>query len=137
MKNVKFALLAFGILSVIAVFLPYISIESTSISLWQLGKVASEMGESAAPVYAVLLTGFALTGVTGFAVSQKRMGRGLAAGALVACCAMLFFTFKMGAPAEGLLNVGAAGAYILVFGGLIAFFVSLAALIKPERAALS
>jgi len=135
MKHIKFALLALGILSVLAVFLPYVKIGETSITLWEMGKVASQVGESAMPVYAILLIGLGLAGVTGFAVARKQMNRALAAGALVLCAALLFFTFKMGAPNEGLLKVGSIGVYILVFGGFLGFLASVVAVIKPERGA--
>ena len=133
MKNVKFGILGFAVLAVIAVFLPFVSIQGMSLSLWKAGKLAAAVGESGAKVYLILGLAVALAALMGFAV-KTRLSRPLAGGALALS---LFISILSLAemPEGGLMKVGGIGAHILVFGGFIAFIASIVALVKPERAA--
>jgi hypothetical protein len=129
-KNLKFAVLAFGVLGLISVFLPLVSMGDVSISLWKMKDAA------AANVYGTMV-GFLLAIVAGVMGAAKppfgkpQAGIGLV-GFIVALTMMtdkkpwkMFDLFKGGSAIGGKLLAVSA------LGGLI---VSILALVKSEEA---
>lgn len=134
MKHIKYALLGLGIISVVAVFLPYLTIESVSFSLWDAGKLASSTGESAAPVYAILACALAIAGVAGFAIKKQQLTRLSAGIAMLLCVAILVCLVTVGGGGdEGILEHASIGCYILLFGPLVGFVAGFVGLVKAER----
>ena len=126
MKPVKFIVLVLGILCAVAVFLPFVTIEGQSISLWTL-KAAK-----AGPTYIALIGSLGLAGVAGLGVAKGRFGRGMAAGALVlgGIAAITILQFSAEAPFGKFSGIGAK---VLLGGGLVAAIAGIAALVKPDR----
>ncbi len=127
MKQIKFVVLAIGILGVIAVFLPFFDAGGVKASLWELRKLKS------GPTYIALLASLAMAATAGFAVSKQRFGRGLAALTAVAGAVMAMITIAQFEPEAPFGKLAGLGAKILLFGGVAGVLASLVALIKPDR----
>lgn len=132
MKSVKMVTAALGLAFVISVFLPFVSVEGMSMSLWQAKAFKS------APTYMILVGGLIVLGLSALAI-RGRLGRGLAAGItfgslIVALISVVQFNghHGMGSNFSLLMDQGAIGAKILVFGGMLALVAGIAALVKPE-----
>jgi hypothetical protein len=128
MKPIKFVLLVVGIVCAIAVFLPFVTMGSESISLWTLKAV------KAGPTYIILLGSLGLAGLAGLGVAKGRFGRGMAAGALVLGLVVALITLVQFSAEAPLGKFGGIGAKVLLGGGALAALASLVALIKPDRA---
>jgi hypothetical protein len=128
-KPIKFVLLAVGVLCAIAVFLPFVSIEGQSISLWTLKAV------KAGPTWIALLGSLGLAGLAGMSVAKGQLGRGAAAGGLVLGAIVALITILQFDARAPFGKFAGLGAQILLFGGAFAAIASIVALVKPDRAA--
>lgn len=135
MKQLKFAIAATGILGIIAVFLPYISIEGHSMTFWDFHKIpASDMvGLLKGPkqVY-VALACFGVPLAMGLWALAGRLTRAHAA------VSSLFFLAAFGPEGvrKGLLGGDgistAIGGKLLFIAALVGLVASVVALAKPE-----
>jgi hypothetical protein len=124
MKQIKFAILGAGILGIIAVFLPFISMGPLSVSLWK----ARQFGESG-QVY-LTMGGFAIGAVMGvLAVTGKRLVRWQAIVATIGFV-LAFIKVRQGLTLEG----GAIGAKLLFISALLGLIAAIAGTAKPEQA---
>ncbi|CAN5721516.1 hypothetical protein BH11MYX1_BH11MYX1_01040 [soil metagenome] len=134
MKTPKLVTAALGLLFVIAIFLPFVSLgDAGSVSLWGARQFKS------GPTYIILIASLVVLGLSILAV-RGRLGRGLAAGIAFASFVVAFIAFVqfnshkgMGGNASMLMDLGGIGAKLLVFGGCVAMFAAIAGLVKPER----
>ncbi len=125
MQNLKFGVLVCGLLGLIGVFLPFISIGEHSASLW----AAREAPGGAAQVYMVM-AGFAAGLAMGGMGAAKGMQRWMSIVALIGF-AFVLFKFRDGLFDLFKLGIGAKLMGIAAFGGLI---FSILTLTKPEPA---
>ena len=135
MKNLKFAIIASGVLGLIACFLPYISEGGMSASLWDLHKIpAGNEGLLNGPkqVYLVLgLFGIAtLVAATSAASKLARGLAGVAAGSflLTSACELV----RKGMTGDHGVST-AIGGKMLFIAALAGLVTSIVATVKPER----
>ena len=134
MKTPKLITAALGLLFILAIFLPFVSLgDAGSVSLWGARQFASR------PTYVILVASLIVLGLSVLAV-RSRLGRILAAGITVASlvvAATAFFQFDshkgIVGTAPKFMDLGGIGAKLLVFGGFVAMFAGIAGLVKPER----
>ena len=129
MKNTKIVIAALGLLCLVAVFLPFVTIGPFSASLW----AAKSMGKPA-PTYIALLGSLAMLGLAGLGVSKGALSRGLAIGAAIAGLVVAVIAILQFSAEAPFMKVGGIGAKILVFGGLAGFVAGIVGTVKPERA---
>ncbi len=122
MKNIKFAVLACGLLGLIACFLPMISMEGMSISFWDAHKAPDGV-----QVYLVM-AGYALAAVMGAMGAAKGLKRPQAIAALVG---FAFVVFKFRGGFFDLLKA-AIGAKLMFVAAVAGLVVSILAVAKPE-----
>jgi hypothetical protein len=125
MKQIKFAILGAGIIGLIAVFLPFVSVGPFSASLWKLREAPGGSGQ-------VFLTmgGFVVGAVMGvLAVTGKRLVRWQAIVSLIGF-ALSFIKVRDGLTGEG----SAIGAKLLFIAALIGLIAAIAGTAKPEKA---
>ena len=124
MKQIKFAILGAGILGIIAVFLPFVSMGPMSMSLWKL----RELGESG-QVFLVIGC-FAVGAVMGaLAVKGKQLARWQA---IVAAVVYGLTLFKMRGAMSG--PGSAIGAKLLFIAALVGLAAAVVGAAKPEKA---
>jgi hypothetical protein len=134
MKNLKFAILAAGVLGIIASFLPYISEGPFSLSYWDFHKMpAGNSGLLNGPkqvyVALVLFAVPAILAATALASKLQRALAGVAAGAFALTFA-LEGVRKGLAGAEGVST--AIGGKLLFIAAIVGLVTSIAAAAKPE-----
>jgi len=127
-KNLKFGVLAFGVLGLIACFLPLVKMGDVSMSLWDAHKGAAAM------VFGTMV-GFALAAVAGVLGAVKPpFGKPQAGIALVGfIVAMTMMTDKKPWKVFDGFS-GAIGAKLLVLSAILGLVVSIVALVKSEEA---
>ena len=123
MKNIKFAVLACGLLGLIGCFLPMVSAEGMSISFWDVHKAPGE----GVQVYLVM-AGYALAAVMGAMGAAKGFKRPQGIAALVG---FAFVIFKFRGGFFDLLHA-AIGAKLMFIAAIAGVVVSALALAKPE-----
>ena len=123
MKNIKFAVLACGLLGLIACFLPMISMEGMSISFWDAHKAPDGV-----QVYLVM-AGYALAAAMGAMGAAKGLKRPQAIAALVG---FAFVVFKFRGGFFDLLKA-AIGAKLMFVAAVAGVVVSALAIAKPEE----
>jgi hypothetical protein len=121
-KNIKFAVLACGVLGLIACFLPMISMEGMSISFWDAHKAPDGV-----QVYLVM-AGYALAAAMGAMGAAKGLKRPQAIAALVG---FAFVVFKFRGGFFDLLKA-AIGAKLMFVAAVAGVVVSALAIAKPE-----
>lgn len=122
MKNIKFAVLACGVLGLIGCFLPMVSAEGLSFSFWDAHKAPDGV-----QVYLVM-AGYALAAVMGAMGAAKGFKRPQGIAALVG---FAFVIFKFRGGFMDLLKA-AIGAKLMFIAALAGVVVSVIALAKPE-----
>lgn len=127
MKNIKFAVLACGVLGLIGCFLPLASGGGHSISFFDLHKLGGEMGGGGVQVYLVM-AGYALAAVMGAMGAAKGFKRPQGIAALIGF-AFVIFKFRGGFTD---LMKGAIGAKFMFIACIAGVVVSAIALAKPE-----
>jgi hypothetical protein len=128
-NNIKFGVLACGVIGLIACFLPQISIMGHSISVWDAHKAPTEAG-GGMHVY-VVLAGYAVAAIMGvLAVVKAPMQR------WQAIVALLGFGIVVVKSREGLKHFGdfAIGGKLMIITMLLGVVCSVIALAKPETA---
>jgi hypothetical protein len=121
MNNIKYGILAFGVLGLIGCFLPMISEEGMSISLFKLREADAGM------VY-IVMAGFAAAAVMG-GLALKGLLRWQAIVATVGF-ALVLIKFRDGLPTD--IFKGAIGSKLMglsMIGGVICSIIGIA---KPE-----
>jgi hypothetical protein len=121
-KNIKFAVLACGVLGLIGCFLPMVSAEGLSFSFWDAHKAPDGV-----QVYLVM-AGYALAAVMGAMGAAKGFKRPQGIAALVG---FAFVIFKFRGGFMDLLKA-AIGAKLMFIAALAGVVVSVIALAKPE-----
>jgi hypothetical protein len=127
MKPIKFVVLGLGLLCALAVFLPFLTVEGESVSLWSLKAL------KAGPTYVALLGSLGLAALAGAGVAKGRFGRGLAIGGLLLGAIVAAITILQFSPEAPFGKFSGIGAKILLIGGAIAAITSLVGVIKPDR----
>lgn len=121
MKNLKFAILAAGLLGVISAFLPFISFGPESISLWEVRELDGGL------VY-LTMAGFLIPAIMGLlAVIKGPQAR------WHAIVATVFFGLALIKVRDGFQ--GAIGAKLMVVCAAIGLLVAIASIAKPETQA--
>ncbi len=128
MKNLKFGVLAFGVLGVLSVFLPLFSMMGKSVSLWQ-GR-----SDEAGAVY-MTIAGFAIAAVAGgLAVAKGPLKRWHAIlGTVGFVLVLLKLRSGMGIGLGKLFSEGAIGAKLMIISMFAGLIVSIIAAVKPEE----
>ena len=129
MNNIKFGVLACGLIGLISVFLPQVSIMGHSISLWDAHSAPSEMG-GGIHVY-LIMAGYAAGLVMGaLAAAKPPMQRWQAIVALVGFVLVLVKT------RDGLKHFGdmAIGGKLMIISMALGIVCSILAIAKPETA---
>ncbi len=128
MKNLKFAVLACGLLGLLGCFLPMVSGGGMSMSFWDLHKLGDELGGGGGVQVYLVMAGYALAVVMGAMGAAKGFGRpqGIAAAA-----GFGFVIFKFRGGFFDLLK-GAIGAKLMFVGALAGIVVAVLAAAKPE-----
>ena len=134
MKNLKFGILAAGVLGIIAVFLPYISEGPFSLSYWDFHKMpAGNSGLLNGPnqVYVALVL-FAIPALLAATALASKMQRALAAVA----AGSFALTFALEGVRKGLSGAEgvstAIGGKLLFIAAIVGLVTSIAAAAKPE-----
>jgi len=135
MKNLKFAIIASGVLGLIACFLPYISEGGLSVSAWDLHKLpAGNSGLLNGPKQVYLMLGLfgigALVAATAAASKLQRGLAGIATGAF-----LLTFTCELvrkGMTGDHGVST-AIGGKLLFVAALAGLVTSIVATVKPEQ----
>lgn len=124
MKNIKFAVLACGLLGLIACFLPMVSMEGMSITFWDVHKAPGE----GVQVYLVM-AGYAL----GAVMAAMAIAQGLKRPqAIAAAVGFAFVIFKFRGGFTDLMK-GAIGGKLMFIAALAGVVVSVIAAAKPEE----
>ena len=134
MKQTKFAIIAAGILGIIAVFLPYISEGPISVSMWDFrnmpaGNSGLLNGPKQVYVALALFAIPALLAATALAGKLQRALAGIAAGAFALTFALELVRKGM-TGAEGLST--ALGGKLVFLAALVGLVASITAVAKPE-----
>lgn len=128
MKNIKFAVLACGVLGLIGCFLPMASGGGMSISFWDLHKMGAEMGGGGGVQVYLVMAGYALAAVMGAMGAANGFKRPQGVASLVGF-AFVIFKFRGGFMD---LMKGAIGAKLMFVAAIVGVVVSVIALAKPE-----
>jgi hypothetical protein len=121
-KNIKFAVLACGVLGLIGCFLPMVSAEGMHFSFWDAHKAPDGV-----QVYLVM-AGYALAAVMGAMGAAKGFKRPQGIASLIG---FAFVIFKFRGGFMDLLKA-AIGAKLMFIAALAGVVVSVIALAKPE-----
>jgi hypothetical protein len=139
MKPIKFVMAAAGVLGLLAIFLPYISVEGLSLKYWDFRQMPSSItaGLLNGPnqVY-VALVGFLVVAAAGASgIVGKRLGRGAAiAGALGSLVAFAAQGVHKGmSGAEGVST--AIGGKLLFLAAVVGLLAAIIGAVKREPAA--
>ena len=135
MKNLKFVIIAAGVLGIIACFLPYISEGPISLSMWDFRKMpAGNSGLINGPkqVYVAfaLFAVPALLAATALASKLQRALAGVAAGAFLLTFALELVRKGM-TGADGVST--ALGGKLVFVAALVGLVASIVAVVKPEQ----
>jgi len=135
MKNLKFVIIAAGVLGIIACFLPYISEGPISLSMWDFRKMpAGNSGLINGPkqVYVAfaLFAVPALLAATALASKLQRALAGVAAGAFLLTFALELVRKGM-TGADGVST--ALGGKLVFVAALVGLVSSIVAVVKPEQ----
>ena len=135
MKNLKFVIIAAGVLGIIACFLPYISEGPISLSMWDFRKMpAGNSGLINGPkqVYVAfaLFAVPALLAATALASKLQRALAGVAAGAFLLTFALELVRKGM-TGADGVST--ALGGKLVFVAALVGLVASIVAIVKPEQ----
>ena len=135
MKNLKFVIIAAGVLGIIASFLPYVSEGPFSLSYWDFHKMpAGNSGLLNGPkqVY-VALACFAIPALLAASALAGKLQRALAGIAGVS----FLLTFALEGVRKGLTGEGgvstAIGGKLLFIAALVGLVSSIVAVVKPEE----
>lgn len=135
MKNLKFAIIASGVLGLVACFLPYVSEGGLSMSLWDFHKLpAGNEGLLNGPKQVYLALGLfgiaALVAATAAASKLQRALAGIAAGSFL-------LTFALELVRKGMTGdhgvSTAIGGKLLFLSAAIGLVTSIVATVKPEQ----
>lgn len=134
MKETKFAIVAAGILGIIACFLPYISEGPISVSMWDFrnmpeGNSGLINGPKQVYIALALFAVPALLAATALASRLQRALAGIAAGAFALTFALELVRKGM-TGAEGLST--AIGGKLVFVAALVGLVASITAVAKPE-----
>ena len=135
MKNLKFAIIASGVLGLIACFLPYISEGGMSASLWDLHKIpAGNEGLLNGPKQVYLVLGlFGIATLVAATSAASKLVRGLAGVA----AGSFLLTFACELVRKGMTGdhgvSTAIGGKMLFIAALAGLVTSIVATVKPER----
>ena len=135
MKQTKFAIVAAGILGIIACFLPYISEGPISVSMWDFrnmpaGNSGLINGPKQVYIALALFAIPALLAATALASRLQRALAGIAAGAFALTFALELVRKGM-TGAEGLST--AIGGKLVFVAALVGLVASITAVAKPEE----
>ena len=119
MKNIKFAVLAFGVLGLIGCFLPLISAEGMSFSFFDGRK-----GPDGVQIY-LTMAGYALAAVMGAMGVAKGFKRPQAIASLVGF-AFVVLKLRHGFTEMLKMAIGGKLMFIAVVGGVVASVIALA-----------
>ncbi len=126
MSKLKFAVIACGLLGLIATFLPMQTFGDKSVSFWSMKEL---YGPS--HVY-MIMAGFAAALVMGIlAAAKPPMQRSQAIVSAVGCA---FVLFKLRELLSTMLKDGAIGAKLMVVAAIAGLVVSILCVAKPETA---
>lgn len=135
MKHLKFVIAGFGVLGVVAIFLPYFKMGPLSVAVWDakddeaaktyitlvaflipavMGIMASVQGKLVRWQSIVAAVGFGLAFLPPFARNGLSPGKAVGAGDAVS---------------------GGIGAYLLFFAAVLGLVAAIAAIVKPDEAA--
>lgn len=135
MKNLKFVILAAGVLGIIASFLPYVSEGPFSLSYWDFHKMpAGNSGLLNGPkqVY-VALACFAIPALLAATALASKMQRALAAiGGVSFLVLFALEGVRKGLTGEGGMST-AIGGKLLFISAVVGLVASIAAAVKPEE----
>ncbi len=121
MENVKYAILGCGVIGLLGIFLPMVSMGGQSISLWDVK--AFDAGQ----VYLVL-AGFLLPAIMGGMALKGGLLR-WQAGVAIAGFGLCVIKLRPWGEVFG----GAIGAKLMILGAFIGFAASIAAVAKPAK----
>ena len=121
MENVKYAILGCGVLGLLGVFLPMVSVGDASISLWKLR--AFDAGQ----VYIVML-GFLIPAIMG---GMALKGKLLRWQGIVAVLGFGLCVIKLRPIGDSF--GGAIGAKLMILGALVGLLAAIAAVVKPAK----
>ena len=127
MNNLKFGVLACGLIGLIAVFLPQITFGDMSISLWKTREAPGQ----AAQVYMVMAGYLAPLVMGAMAAAKPPMQRWQS---IVALIGFLFVLFKMREALPFDIFKGAIGAKLMGLTAYAGAILSALTLAKPETA---
>ena len=127
MNNLKFGVLACGLIGLIAIFLPQITFGDMSISLWKTREAPGQ----AAQVYMVMAGYLAPLVMGAMAAAKPPMQRWQS---IVALIGFLFVLFKMREALPFDIFKGAIGAKLLGLTAYAGAILSALTLAKPETA---
>jgi hypothetical protein len=135
MKNLKFAIVAAGVLGVVACFLPYVSEGPLSLSIWDFRKMpAGNSGLLNGPSQAyIALALFAIPALLAATALASKLQRALAV--IAASSFGLSFTLELvrkGLTGEGPVST-ALGGKLLFIAAAVGLVTSIAAAAKPEQ----
>jgi hypothetical protein len=127
MKGLKFALVVLGLLGIVGLFLPYVSMGEMSYKMWDARH------EEALKVY-LPLAGYGVAALMGLIAVRSGLGRIHSLLALLGFgLAMLVKEVRIGLTGEGALQPAIGGKVVFIAAAL-GLLVSLIGLIKPEKA---
>jgi hypothetical protein len=135
MKQTKFAIIAAGVLGIIACFLPYISEGPISMSMWDFRNIpGGTSGIINGPKQVYVALGLfaipALLAATALASKLQRALAGIAAGSF-----LLTFVLELvrkGMTGEGGMSTAIGGKLVFV-AALVGLVASIVAVAKPEE----
>lgn len=128
MNNLKFGVLACGVIGVIAVFLPWISFGEMSASLWK-----ARSGPEGGQVY-LIMGAFAIAAVMGgLAVAKAPMQRWQGVVALLGF-ALVVFKLREALPMDFMKAPGGIGMKLIGLSSIVGAVISVLTLAKPETA---
>ncbi len=128
MNNLKFGVLACGVIGVIAVFLPWVSFGPMTASLWK-----ARSGPEGGQVY-LIMGSFAVAAIMGgLAVAKAPMQRWQGVVALLGFLLVLV-KIREGLPMDFMKAPGGIGMKLIGLSSIVGAVVSVLTLAKPETA---
>ncbi len=135
MKNLKLAIIAAGVLGIVACFLPYVSEGPLSLSMWDFRKLPSGTsglinGPKQVYLALALFAIPALLAATALASKLQRSLAGVAAGSF-----LLTFVLELvrkGMSGEHGVSTAIGGKLVFI-AAAVGVVTSIAAVVKPER----
>ena len=127
MNNLKFGVLACGLIGLIACFLPMMSFGDQSVSLWKLREVPGGSGQ----VFITMAGYIAAVAMGGMAAAKPPMQRWQA---IVSCLGFALVFIKLREGFFKLITDGAIGAKLMAISVLAGIVISILCIAKPEQA---